>query len=453
VPDARVVTPESNHTAAVVGAGLAGSEAALVLARSGHCVDLYESRPNYRSPAHTTDLPAELVCSNSFKSRKLPSAHALLKEELSLLHSPLLDIACATAVPAGSALAVDRLAFSQAVLQRIGNEPLITIKQCECEQPPSGYGVCICAAGPLASERLTGWFAKEFGSDSLHFYDAIAPIIDADSIDMTTAFYASRRDEGCGDYLNCPFTEEEYRLFYEALREADKTVAHHFEQAGYFEACLPVEVIASRGYLSLAYGPLRPVGLTDPRTGRRPFAVCQLRRETVSGDSYNMVGFQTRLTRPEQLRVFRMIPGMQNAEFLRYGSIHRNTYLDSPRLLQKNMSFRQTPELFLAGQLTGSEGYTESITTGHFAALFASAKLLGLEFHAPPGITASGALLRHITEPSDAPFAPSNIHLGMLPPLEIRYKSKAQKKEMYCTRAIDAMKEWIAGTPPGNGAQ
>lgn len=431
---------------AVIGAGLAGSEAALVLARQGINVSLFEARPHRMTPAHTTDLPAELVCSNSLKSQEVPSGHGQLKAELVMLDSPLLALAKKNAVPAGSSLSVDREKFSRDVAAAIANEPRIELIRKECLEPPSGFDMCIVAAGPLASEGLCDWLKNEFSAVSLNFYDAIAPIIDADSIDYNIAFFASRWEKGEGDYLNCPFNEEEYKAFFDALTEADKVAVRKFEDEKYFEACLPVEEIASRGYQSLAFGPLRPVGLDDPRTGRWPHAVCQLRREDTDGESYNMVGFQTRLTFTEQKRIFRMIPGLANAEFLRYGSIHRNTYMDSPRLLSSDFSFKKRPDLFLAGQLCGNEGYTESIATGHLCALFASKKMAAQPLCLPPDVSALGALHRHVVSSPSQPFTPSNIHFGLFPPLDTgnrRKIGKKEKKDLLCKRAGEAMKKWI----------
>ncbi|MBN1307677.1 MAG: methylenetetrahydrofolate--tRNA-(uracil(54)-C(5))-methyltransferase (FADH(2)-oxidizing) TrmFO, partial [Chitinispirillaceae bacterium] len=301
------MTDNQCDAVAVIGAGLAGCEAALVLSRLRIPVALYEARPHRMTPAHTTALPAELVCSNSFKSSVMPSAHGLLKAELRVLESPLLAAATDTALPAGKALAVDRERFSLRIKERITATPLITYINNEMEAPPSCHRYCIIAAGPLASEKLTSWLQQTFSTDALHFYDAIAPIVASDSIDHSIAFTASRWKRGEGDYLNCPFSEAEYRLFYDALRKADQVTAREFEAVRFFESCLPIEVAAKRGYRALAFGPLRPVGITDPRTGKRPFAVCQLRRERVSGESYNLVGCQTRLTVGEQQRVFRLV--------------------------------------------------------------------------------------------------------------------------------------------------
>lgn len=437
----------SSESVAVIGAGLAGCEAALVLAQNGVPVTLYESRPSYMSPAHTTTMPAELVCSNSFKSNKLPSAHGLLKAELNRCESPLLTVASRTSLRAGSALAVDREQFSAEVKQALDDAPLITFVQKEITTPPTEHPVCIIAAGPLASEPLTNWLLDTFSTGSLHFYDAIAPIVDAESIDMSIAFPASRWEDGEGDYINCPFSKEEYTRFYESLLEADKVTARSFENSRFFESCLPVEVTAQRGFKALAFGPLRPVGLTDPRTGRWPFAVCQLRREHASGECFNLVGFQTRLKIPEQQRVFRMIPGLENAVFLRYGSIHRNTYLESPKLLEKDLSFKKMPHLFLAGQLCGNEGYTESIATGHLAAKAITTRMQDRPFTPPPRETALGSLLTHVTASEEKNFTPTNIHFGLFPPVATmdgrRKLGKKERHQKMCDRALTAISGWL----------
>jgi methylenetetrahydrofolate--tRNA-(uracil-5-)-methyltransferase len=431
-------------SAAVVGAGLAGTEAALVLASKGLAVDLFEMRPGLMTPAHRTDLPAELVCSNSFKSTAVHSAHGVLKEELALLRSPLLHAARQSAVAAGSALAVDRLKFSRAAAELLASRPNIRFIRREITALPEGYGATIIAAGPLVSESLAQWLAAQSSATSLNFYDAIAPIVAFDSVNLSVAFFAGRHDNENADYLNCPFTEEEYHVFFGALREADRTAAHDFEHERFFEACLPIEVMAERDYRALTFGPLKPIGLTDPRTGTRPYAVCQLRRENEAGTCYNMVGFQTRLTIPEQRRVFRLIPGLGNAEFLRFGSIHRNTYLDSPRLLATDLSFRSMQSVFLAGQLCGSEGYTESIATGHLAALFAWARISKTDLAPLPRESALGSLLHHVTASQNVPFTPSNIHFGLFPPLSGnagRIRKKANR-DLLAERAISSIKEW-----------
>lgn len=431
-------------TVSVIGAGLAGCEAALVLARHGIAVTLYEMRPALMTPAHTGPLPAELVCSNSLKSEKPETAHGVLKAELSLLGSPLLAGAQACRIPAGSALAVDRGAFSLHIQKKISQSPEITYTIKEIAQPPGQDDYCIIAAGPLASESLTQWLMQTFSSQALHFYDAIAPIVDADSIDQKRVFYASRWNEEKADYCNCPFTEEEYRRFYEAVLSADKVTPRAFEDERYFESCLPVEVAAARDYKALTFGIMRPVGLTDPRAGRVPFAVCQLRRENKEGSSYNLVGFQTRMTVQEQKRVFRMIPGLEQAEFLRYGSVHRNTYLNSPQLLSQDLSFKMKPRLFLSGQISGSEGYTESIATGHLAALFVWAKIHDKTLSALPSTTACGALLKHITQLKEARFTPSNINFGLFDAIPVNKRIGRQNKRLlYSDRAVNDMKKWI----------
>lgn len=435
---------------AVVGAGLAGSEVALVLSRAGVDVTLFEMRPEKTTPAHNTDKAAELVCSNSLKSIELPTAHGLLKEEIRRLESPLLRAAEKHRVPAGSALAVDRDLFSDEIEALILNSDNITFTKQEITSPPEGFDYCVIATGPLTSDGLTEWLLKAFSSESLHFYDAIAPIITADSADLTKAFYASRWDKGDGkDYLNCPFTEEEFQTFYDALMEADKVKARDFEKAEFFEACLPIEVVASRGFQALTFGTMRPVGIYHPETGKRPYAVLQLRKETADGHSLNMVGFQTRMTIPEQKKVFRLIPGLENAEFLRFGTIHRNTYLESPTLLNEDLSFKNRGNLFLAGQICGNEGYTESIATGHYAALAILSRIKNIGFTRPPKESALGALIHHVTELKDVKFTPSNINYSLIPPLDEKVKGKGRKairKERLCERALSAFDEWKNNT-------
>lgn len=403
-------------------------------------------RPHVMTPAHKTDLPAELVCSNSLKSDQLPTAHGLLKAELSLLRSPLLTVAQNTRVPAGTALAVDREMFSQQVQKLLHDESNITLINEEISSPPPEHTYCIIAAGPLASDSLSQWLMKAFSKESLYFYDAIAPIIAAESIDMEKAFYASRWDKGGADYCNCPFTKEEYTRFYQELTTAEVVKTRDFENEKYFEACLPVEVVAGRGFDALAYGSLRPVGLFNPGTGKRSYAVCQLRKENIDAISLNMVGFQTRMTIGEQKRVFRMIPGLEQADFLRYGSIHRNTYLNSPSLLTRKLSFKSNDKLFLAGQLCGSEGYSESIATGHLAALSVYASINKLDSDYIPDTTACGSLLNHVIMSDEKTFSPSNINYGLFVPLtqfggkKIR---KREKQERLSERAICDMKSWI----------
>ena len=435
----------SRAPVAVIGAGLAGSEAALVLAREGIDVVLYEMRPHCTTPAHKTGKPAELVCSNSLKSDRMPTAHGLLKAELAILRSPLLRVAESVRVPAGTALAVDREAFSSRVEELLENDPHVTLLRQERSAPPQDTGICIIAAGPLMSDSLAAWMQREFSSHALFFYDAIAPIVAADSVDMDKAFHASRWDDSCGDYLNCPFTAEEYRAFHTALLEADRVTARKFEETRFFEACLPIEVVAGRGFDTLAFGTMRPVGLTNPHTGRRAYAVCQLRKENAAGVSLNIVGFQTRLTVPEQQRVFRLIPGLEKAVFLRYGSVHRNTYLNAPALLNDDLSFRKNGSILVAGQLCGNEGYTESIATGNLAAAFARARFGGTTISPPPSTTACGALLRYVTRSSDKNFCPTNINFGILDPLSRVGRKKPRRKEQHeqlCERALAHMTEW-----------
>jgi methylenetetrahydrofolate--tRNA-(uracil-5-)-methyltransferase len=445
--------PIAASSVGIIGAGLAGCEAALVLARGGIKVSLFEMRPDTMTPAHKTGMPAELVCSNSFKSNELPSAQALLKKELFELNSPLLSIAAQCAVPAGSALAVDRAAFSKKVYEALQSERMITFEKREMHGPAAGHVLTIIAAGPLASSPLVTWLRETFSTEALHFYDAIAPIISLDSINTKTAFYGSRWKPELPDYLNCPFTEEEYRRFYDALIAADTAVKRDFEDERFFEACLPLEVIAERGRESLAYGPLKPIGFIDPRTGKMPYAVCQLRRETADGDSFSMVGFQTRLTIDFQRTVLRLIPGLENAEFLRYGSCHRNSYVNSPEVLSADLSFKMKPDLFLAGQLCGNEGYAESIATGHLAALFVLARLHGKALPQIPVTTACGSLVRHITASPVKPFSPSSFNFGLLPALQkgLRKIGKREKHELLCKRALEDFVQWKVSLLPEIG--
>jgi methylenetetrahydrofolate--tRNA-(uracil-5-)-methyltransferase len=431
----------------IIGAGLAGCEAAIVLARNDIDVELVEMRPEKNTPAHKTALPAELVCSNSLKSAELPSAQALLKTELSLMESPLMACAKKTAVPAGSALAVDRVMFSELVQKELSSHPRIKFTIREAENPQSG-SPCLIAAGPLVSDSLAKWLMETFSAQSLSFYDAIAPIVSADSVDMDIAFHASRWKPESTDYLNCPFTEEEYTRFYDELIKADLANAREFEKSSYFEACLPLEVIAGRGKLSLAFGPLKPVGFTDPRTGKRPYAVCQLRRERIDGTGFGMVAFQTRLKIPDQQKVFRLIPGLEHAEFLRYGSCHRNSFMDSPSLLSPDLSFKAMPEVFLAGQLCGNEGYVESIATGHLAALSVLSRIKNNKWLPPPINTACGALVHHVTMSEIRPFVPSSFNFGLLPVMEYgggRKPGKKEKHELLCKRAIADFNAWLSG--------
>lgn len=428
----------------IIGAGLAGCEAALTLARRGISVTLYEMRPAKTTPAHATGLPAELICSNSLKSTELPGAQALLKEELRMLGAALLPFAAQCAVPAGKALAVDRLAFSERVLTELRATRGITMVAQEVTEPPENHSAVIIATGPLSSSAITSWLAAKVGENSLYFYDAIAPIVSAESIDPAKAFFASRWRPEETDYYNCPFTEEEYEAFYVAITSAETSQARPFEEERFFEACLPLDIVAKRGKLAMAFGPFKPVGLEDSRTGKKPFAVCQLRRENSHGTAYSLVACQSRLLQQEQLRIFRMIPGLEHAEFLRYGSCHRNTFVNSPAALQQNLSLRTAPHVFLAGQICGNEGYVESMATGKLAALFAETFINGKELPSPPVNTAIGGLLRHVTQSAVHPFSPSSFHFGLLPPLEStpRRASKKERHTLLCERALGAMRVW-----------
>lgn len=428
----------------VVGGGLAGCEAAWQLAEAGVTVALIESKPEAMSPAHSTPLLAEIVCSNSLRSDAPDSPAGLLKAELRRARSLILLCADATRVPAGDALAVDRFAFARLVTGYIANHPRIRLERRVIDELPAGP--CIVATGPLTGGRL----ARQLGAlcgKPLYFYDAIAPIVDADTIDMSIAFRASRwghdtGDDG-GDYLNCPMNADEYAAFVEAVRGGRKISPHTFEEARYFEGCLPIEVMADRGLDVLAFGPMKPVGLSDPRTGHRPYAVAQLRAENRHGTAYNLVGFQTRLAYPEQQRIFRMIPGLANAELLRFGSIHRNSYIDAPRLLGSTLELRTRPEVRLAGQITGVEGYIESTAMGLVAARFAAGACRGEAVAPPPPETAMGALYHHITrarQPNE-PFSPMNINFGLLPPLPGRV-AKRDRRRLYAERATTAFGAW-----------
>ncbi|HQI81811.1 MAG TPA: methylenetetrahydrofolate--tRNA-(uracil(54)-C(5))-methyltransferase (FADH(2)-oxidizing) TrmFO, partial [Deltaproteobacteria bacterium] len=375
----------------IIGAGLAGVEAAHVLAARGLCVDLFEMRPAVTTPAHRTDLFAELVCSNSFKGTDPLTAHGILKAEMEMLGSMVLSVAHATRVPAGKALAVDRSAFAASVTSRIMALQTVTLHRGEVTAIDPDR-LTIVATGPLTSNALARHIASITGSNRLFFYDAIAPIIEASSIDMDHAFTGSRWSPADPDYLNCPLNREEYERFTAQLLAADRLRAREFEDARFFEACLPIEVLASRGIDALRYGPMRPVGLIDPKTGRRPYAVVQLRRENLRGDACTPVGFQTRLTYPEQKRVFSLIPALRDARYLRYGSIHRNTYLDAPRVLEKDLRLKGSGSTYVAGQLTGVEGYMESAATGIVAGLSVLARIRGERFVPPGPETAIGAL-------------------------------------------------------------
>ncbi|MFO7950769.1 MAG: methylenetetrahydrofolate--tRNA-(uracil(54)-C(5))-methyltransferase (FADH(2)-oxidizing) TrmFO [Candidatus Fermentibacteraceae bacterium] len=425
----------------VVGAGLAGSEAAWQLARAGISVELVEMRPQGSTPAHTTGRAAELVCSNSLRSQSLSNAAGVLKEELRRAGSLLIDVADRTSVPAGMALAVDRDLFSAEVQSRLEGEPLIDLVRREQEEVPAGRA--IVASGPLTAGALASGLVELTGVESLYFYDAIAPVVDAESIDRSVAFLQSRHEPvGEGDYLNCPLYREGYEAFVEELLAAEKVPLKRFEREIHFAGCMPVEAIAEKGWETLAHGPMRPVGITDPRTGKQPFAVLQLRMENRAGTAWNMVGFQTKLTYPEQRRVFRMIPGLERAEFLRYGSMHRNTFVDGPAVLDGSLRLRSRPEVCLAGQITGVEGYIESIASGFLAAAFTAADLRGEHLDPPPGDTALGSLLAYATRPGKGTFQPSNINFGLFPPIEKRMRKRERRTE-YGRRALESIGPWL----------
>ena len=435
----------------VVGGGLAGSECALQLASRGISVDLYEQRPVHSSPAHKTDLFAELVCSNSLKSTKKESAAGMLKEELSLYGSKLIDLAFATRVAAGGALAVNRDLFAQAVTDAIEQEPLITIHRSEVTDLPEGPAVI--AAGPLCSDALFSALCNRLGEEHLSFFDAAAPIVDAETINMERAFRASRYGDGeVGDYLNCPMERDEYDAFIKELTAAERVIVHDFESKDLFQACQPVEEVARTGFMSLAYGALKPVGLIDPHTGRRPFAVVQLRAENAEGSAYNLVGFQTNLTFPEQARVFRMIPGLEHAEFFRYGVMHRNSFVDSPHVLSQGFSIPGT-DIFLAGQITGTEGYVEAIASGLYAALNVYARINGLEPPELPPTTAFGSLVAYASNPDCKDYQPMHVNFGVFPPLEEHIRSKANRKAAYAERGIADARSFVAGRPDLFGAR
>jgi methylenetetrahydrofolate--tRNA-(uracil-5-)-methyltransferase len=430
----------------VIGGGLAGCEAALSLAQRGHRVRLCEMKPQRRTPAQVTDRLCELVCSNSLRSDNPENAIGLLHEELRRAGSHVLAAADQARVPAGDALAVDRSIFSSLIEQAIARHPLIELVVGEVESLPT-EGLTIIATGPLTAPALAAAISEAIGGERLYFYDAIAPIIAADSIDHTIAFAQSRYDKGDGaDYLNLPFTREEYERFVTELQTAEKVVPHAFEEPKYFEGCLPIEVMAERGLQTLAFGPMKPVGLQDPRTGLRPHAVVQLRREDKAGTSWNIVGFQTRLTWPEQKRIFReFVPGLKNAEFLRMGQIHRNTFVEGPKVLSPDLSLRVRPHVFLAGQITGVEGYVESAACGHLVARAVDARLRGAAFVPPPAGTSLGALYGHVTgaaHPEDYDYQPTNVTWGLFPPLDGRVK-KHERRARMVERARALFNGWL----------
>jgi methylenetetrahydrofolate--tRNA-(uracil-5-)-methyltransferase len=422
----------------VVGGGLAGSEAAWQIASHGIKVRLFEMRPVRSTPAHTTNHLAEIVCSNSLKSDQPYNASWLLKEELRRMGSLLMRVADSVRVPAGSALAVDRERFAAGITEAISRNPHIELVREEVPAIPE-TGIVIIASGPLTSPSMSESIGAFCGAEHLYFYDAISPIVNAETIDAAKVYRASRYGKGADDYINCPMDRDQYDAFYNALVAAESVTMHNFEEAHYFESCLPIEELARRGKETLCYGPMRPVGLMDPKTGRVPWAVVQLRQEDLMQSSYNIVGFQNHLKFDDQRRVFRMIPGLENAEFLRLGQIHRNTYINAPQTLLPTMAARKDPRVFFAGQLAGTEGYIENIASGLVAGLNAVKLFRSEEPIKFPAETAIGALCRYVSTPQKG-FAPMNIHFGLLPSMELPRKiAKADKQKMYCERALAAL--------------
>lgn len=432
------------HKIHVIGAGLAGCEAAHQIARRGIAVELYEMKPERYTPAHHYPGFAELVCSNSLRADRLENAVGLLKEEMRLLDSLIMEAADKTRVPAGGALAVDRTAFSDYITSKIKKNPLITLHEGEITSLNGMEGIIIVASGPLTSDALSEEIARKIGEERLHFFDAAAPIVMGDSLDYEKVFAASRYGKGTDDYLNCPMTKEEYQAFYQALISAECAQLHGFEGQEVFEGCMPVEVMAKRGEQTLLFGPLKPVGLTAP-DGTRPYAVVQLRKEDEVGRMYNLVGFQTHLKFGEQKRVFSMIPGLEQAEFARFGVMHQNTYLNSPKLLDAFYRLRADENLFFAGQMTGVEGYVESAASGLYAGLAAAFQAEGRQMPALSGKTAMGALARYISSSPSADFQPMNITFGIIDPPEQRFRKKAEKNTYLSQRALEEVREWAEG--------
>jgi len=430
-----------NQELTIIGAGLAGCEAAWQAARLGIRVRLIEMKPARFSAAHSSAELAELVCSNSFRGAGFNNAVGCLKEELRRCEALFMQAADATAVPAGGALAVDREGFSKYITAAIEQHPLIGLERREVEQLPES-GTVIVASGPLTSERLSAEIANLTGAEQLYFYDAIAPIIEADSIDQGIVWRASRYDKGGADYLNCPLDETQYRAFVKALCAADKVPARDFEKLIHFEGCMPVETLAERGEMTLAFGPMKPVGLPNPRTGKEPFAVIQLRQDNRNASLFNMVGFQTKLTYPEQKRLFRTVPGLERAEFSRLGSMHRNTFINAPRCLTRSLQLQSEPRVFFAGQITGVEGYVESAATGLLAGLFAAWTLKDMPIQLPPATTGLGALLAHLVDSDPDQFQPMNVNYGLFPPLEGRKMKRRDRRLAMAERALAALEDW-----------
>jgi len=432
-----------NSHLTIIGAGLAGSEAAWQAAERGQPVVLYEMRPHHPTPVHKTGNCAELVCSNSLGSNQETSAPFLLKQELRKLNSLVIRAADKHAVPAGGALAVDRNLFSEEITRAIEEHPLVTLKRDEAVDIPS-EGLVIIATGPLTSPALSEKICALLGQGYLYFYDALSPIIDSNSIDYEKTFFASRYNKGGDDYLNCPLNRKQYEDLVRELNQADKVPLKEFEKPVYFEGCMPVEELAARGLKTLAFGPLKPVGLDHPDTGEKFHAVVQLRRENKEGTAFNMVGFQTKLTYPEQKRIVRMIPGLENAEIFRYGAIHRNTFINSPKLLAGDLSLKKNPNIFLAGQIIGVEGYVESCAMGCVASLSALNRLAGSPFVPPPRDTAMGALLHYVTEYPKDNFQPMNINFGLFNRTEVKIKDKKLRNQSIIQRAEASQSSWLS---------
>jgi len=431
----------------IIGAGLAGSEAAWQCARRGVAVELFEMRPARSTPAHRTGNFAELVCSNSLKSDSENTAPWLLKEEMRRAGSLLMEMARETAVPAGHALAVDRDSFSEKVTAAIEREPLIRVVREEVTAIDENHAITIIASGPLTSDDLSREILRLSGSEQLYFYDSISPIVEADSIDMSRVYLAARYEKGAADYINCPMTKEEYERFLDALLAAESVEGKDWEKLNYFEGCLPIEEIARRGRETLRFGPMKPVGLRDPRTGQMPYAVVQLRQENLRADSYNLVGFQNHLKFGEQALILRLIPGLENAKFLRYGQIHRNTYVNGPTLLRETLQMKERPNVLFAGQISGVEGYVESIATGLLAGMQAAALAVEVEPIAPPRATAFGALVNYICHADAKNFQPANITFDLLLPLEDeirrRVRDKKQRHALVCQKALAELQGWL----------
>lgn len=425
----------------VIGAGLAGSEAAWQLAKRGIKVKLYEMRPVKQTPAHHTEKFAELVCSNSLRANTLTNAVGVLKEEMRQFDSVIISSADASSVPAGGALAVDRHEFAGRVTESVKNHPNVTVVNEEVTEIPEGPTVI--ATGPLTSEALSQKLKEIMEEEYLYFYDAAAPIIEKDSIDTDKVYLKSRYDKGEAAYLNCPMTEEEFNRFYEALILAETVPLKEFEKEIFFEGCMPIEVMASRGKKTMLFGPLKPVGLEDPKTGKRPYAVVQLRQDDAAGTLYNIVGFQTHLKWGPQKEVLQLIPGLENAEIVRYGVMHRNTFINSPKVLQPTYQFRNRHDLFFAGQMTGVEGYVESAASGLIAGINASRVAQGLEPVIFPAETAMGSMARYITSTNAKTFQPMNANFGLFPDLEVKIKGKKERNEMHANRALETIRNFV----------